>query len=51
MKLKHAGVLLAGMAALIMAGLEVLKYGNQKSRHIPRERPAGTYEVDMDEYF
>lgn len=42
---------MGGLALLIMAGLDVARYVDGKSQRIPRGRPAGTFEVDMDEEF
>lgn len=51
MELQSIGVFTAGLGVMLMAELELLKYLDMKSRLIPRGRPAGTYEVDMDEDF
>ncbi len=51
MKWMEAGVFMLGLGVLIISGIEALKYVDQKSRRIPCGRPAGTYEVDMDDYF
>ena len=40
-----------GVSVLIMAGLEVARYIDGRSRRIPRGKPAGTYEIGMDEEF
>ncbi len=51
MKLWNVGVFMGGLGLLIMAGLDVARYVDGKSQRIPRGRPAGTYEIDMDEEF
>ena len=51
MKYMHAGIFMAGLATFILSILEVLKYVDRKKRRIPHGRPAGTYEINMDEYF
>lgn len=49
MKMQSIGVFMAGLSLTIMAELELLKYLDMRSRRILCGRPAGTYEVDMDE--
>lgn len=48
-ELRDVGAFMGGLGLLIMAGLDVTRYVDGKSQRIPRGRPAGTYEIDMDE--
>ena len=51
MNLQALGIFMAGLGILITSELEVLNYMDMRSRRILCGRPAGTYEVNMDERF
>ena len=49
--LAYCGIFMLGAGLLICSGIELAEYINLKRNKIPAGRPAGTYEINMDEYF
>ena len=49
--LVYCGIFMFGLGYLIRSGVDLAECINRKRNKIPAGKPAGTYEINMDEYF